>query len=271
MPDIHVPAQPVAPEAALYARYGTGLPLPSTWNATLDILLAHRSVRAYLPDAVPPDTVDLMVAAAQSASSSSNLQVWSVAVVEDRARKARLAELAAGQGHIVAAPLFMVWLADLANTGLDALPFIECFLMAAIDAALAAQNAVTAAESLGLGTCYIGAVRNKPEEIAAELGLPPHVMAVFGLCVGYPDPAAGATVKPRLPQSVVVHREQYSEAQEVEGIAAYDNRLRAFQEATAMKPVGWSSTVMSRLRSAESLTGRHRLREALGHLGFELR
>jgi nitroreductase len=62
------------------------------------------------------------------------------------------------------------------------------FLMAAIDTALAAQNAVVAAESLGLGTVYIGALRNQPERVAQVLGLPHKSFAVFGLCVGHADP-----------------------------------------------------------------------------------
>ena len=275
-------AMPVAasPDAAFAERYGAAVAPPSGWNEVLACLLAHRSVRAYLPDALPPGTLELLVAAAQSASSSSNLQVWSVVAIEDPEHKRHLAELAGAQQHIAAAPLFLVWLADLSraerlgearSTTLEGLPFTEMFITAIVDAALAAQNATVAAESLGLGTCYIGAVRNQPEQIAAALGLPPKVMAVFGLTVGYPDPAAPAAVKPRLPQSVVVHPERYSADAEPAGLAAYDERLQRFQEAEQMKPVGWTRVVMSRLRSGASLSGRDRIREALRNLGFELR
>ncbi|MFX6811608.1 nitroreductase family protein, partial [Acinetobacter baumannii] len=92
-----------------------------------------------------------------------NLQTWSVVVVEDQARKARLAEFAGGQKHIVEAPLFLVWLADLSRAERlaarsrhpdEGLRVLETFLVAVIDAALAAQNAVVAAESLGLGSVY---------------------------------------------------------------------------------------------------------------------
>lgn len=266
--------------AALRQRYGAPMQAPAAWNEVLDSLLAHRSVRAYLPGRLPDGTLELLVAAAQSASSSSNLQVWSVVAVEDPERRARLAALAGGQRHVAAAPLFLVWLADLSRdarigeahgTRLEGAEFLESFIVGIVDAALAAQNAAVAAESLGLGTCYIGAVRNKPEEVAAELGLPPLVMPVFGMTVGHPDPAAEASVKPRLPQSVVLHRERYSAASEPDGVAAYDERLRAFQEATRMRPVGWSRSVVDRLRSGASLMGRDRMREALRNLGFDLR
>src|SRR6187402_2389639 len=86
--------------ARLYERYRQALDVPLPWNEALDTLLAHRSVRAYLPDAVPDGTIELIVAAAQSAASSSNLQPWSVIAVEDPGRKARLAALAGDQKHI---------------------------------------------------------------------------------------------------------------------------------------------------------------------------
>ena len=76
---------------------------------------------------------------------------------------------------------------------------MEEFIVGVVDAALAAQSALIAAESLGLGAVYIGAMRNLPEQIAAELALPPHVFAVFGMSIGYPDPARATGIKPRLP------------------------------------------------------------------------
>jgi nitroreductase len=266
-------------EAALKQRYGDVVAGPAPWNAVLDRLLSHRSVRAYRTDPLPPGTLEMLVAAAQSAASSSNLQLWSVVAVEDPERKARLSAVAASQKHIVQAPLFLVWLADLsrsqrvADVPLDGLPYLETFMVGIVDAALAAQNATVAAESLGLGTVYIGALRNNPEAVAAELGLPPGVFAVFGMCVGYPDEERPASVKPRLPQSVVLHREQYTidAVAETDGVGMYDNHLEAFQREQAMAVVGWTKSVVSRLRNPGSLMGRDRMRAALGALGLELR
>src|SRR5579883_2014577 len=187
------PATPDAAQAQLYQRYGAALDgLEPLWNECLHTLLCHRSIRAYLAHPLPVGTLETLVAAAQSAATSSNLQTWSVVAVEDHDRKARLAQLAGGQAHIRQCPLFLVWLADLARLtrmatlrgrAHDGLDYLEMFVTAVIDAALAAQNATIAAESLGLGTVYIGAMRNQPEAVAAELGLPPHTFAVFGLCV----------------------------------------------------------------------------------------
>jgi nitroreductase len=274
----------------LHQRYGeSSAELNGSWNddpsaevrnKPLISLLAHRSIRAYLPDPLPEGTLELLVAAAQSASTSSNLQTWSVVAVEDPDRKARLAELAGNQAHIRQCPLFLVWLADLArlthigekrglpHAGLD---YLEMFLMAAIDASLAAQNAAIAAETLDLGIVYIGALRNRPEEVAAVLKLPPHLFAVFGLCVGYLDPAKPADIKPRLPQAAVLHHETYSlEAQE-EAIAQYSQTMQQFYESQQMKvPGDWAEHSVKRVADAASLSGRDRLREALNHLGFPL-
>jgi nitroreductase len=269
------------PESSLWARYYQDMPVPAAWNATIELLLAHRSIRHYLPDPLPDGVLQAMMAAAQSASTSSNLQLWSGIAVEDNARKARLAQLAGHQRHVAEAPLVLAWLVDLArlrcladargevSEGLD---YMEGFLLAAVDVALAAQNAVVALESLGLGCCYIGGFRNKPLEVGVELGLPPHVFALFGMTVGKPDPAHSAQVKPRLPQDIPLMRERYvwGEAQ-CESIAAYDEKMRAFQRDTGMKEQDWTAQAARRVRNASALTGRDVLREILHRFGFELR
>lgn len=264
----------------LAERYRDALDLPGEWNETLDVLLGHRSVRAFLPDAVPPGTIELLVAAAQSAASSSNLQPWSVVAVEQPERKARLAALAGDQKHIVQAPLFLVWLIDLhrlerigaaRGTTTGGLDYLETLLLGSVDTAIAAQNAVVALESLGLGSVYIGGIRNKPAEVAHELGLPPHVVALVGLSVGFPDPDAPASVKPRLPQSTVLFREQYRHGPDKAAIAAYDTRLRSFQREQGMIERDWSEQATTRVRNAQALSGRHVMRETLLRLGFGLK
>jgi nitroreductase len=268
-------------DAAWQARYGSRLAasLPE-WNDTLETLLTHRSVRAYGNQSLPDGTLETLIAAAQSAPSSSNLQTWSVVAVEDAERKARLSVLAGNQAHIRDAPLLLVWLADLArleavaaraNVKPEGLHYLETLLVGVIDAALAAQNAVVALESLGLGSVYIGAIRNAPEQVAAELALPPHVLPVFGLCVGYADSTRPAQVKPRLPQSVVLHRERYDAHVQAPGIALYDGILSEFQAQQGQSEAAWTDRSVERWRTRESLNGRDRLRDALASLGFELR
>lgn len=266
---------------ALAARYGAAhIPPTGPWSPMLDALLAHRSVRAYRPDPLPEGTLETLVAAAQSAATSSNLQTWSVVAVTDPGRKARLAAVAGGQKHIGQCPLFLVWIADLSRTArlaeaegrtLEGLPYLETFLVAALDAALAAQNAVVAAESLGLSTVYIGALRNDARAVAAELALPPGAMGVFGLCVGHADPAQPAEVKPRLPQPAILHRERYDSSGEEVLRAAYDSELGRFSARHEMSAYRWTDRVLARLGRVAALNGRDGLKDALRALGFPLR
>ena len=266
---------------ALHQRYGDGAFLPIAWNDTLDRLIQHRSVRAYSADPLPAGTLEALVAAAQSAATSSNLQAWSVVAVENPERKARLAQLAGEQQHILDCPLFLVWLADLARLAYVArqrdmpyagLDYFELFLLAAIDATLAAQNAVVAAESLGLGTVYIGGIRNRPLDVAEELRLPQRVFPVFGLCVGWPDEREPAAVKPRLPQQAVLHHETYELAGQDSAIEDYKQVMANFYNQQHMAgDSDWARRSAQRVAGPQSLSGRDRLRETLAQLGFELR
>jgi nitroreductase len=253
---------------------------PAQWNAVLETILNHRSVRGFLPKPLPEGTLELLVAAAQSASTSSNLQFWSVVAVQEAERKSRVAELAGQQQFIRDAPLLLVWLADMSRINrvaaerqaqVDGTHYVEEFIVGVVDAALAAQSALIAAESLGLGGVYIGAMRNQPERVAAELALPPHAFAVFGMSIGYPDPARETGIKPRLPQSVVLHREQYSSAPRSEAIDGYDSTMREFQREQGMRAIDWTQQCFDRVKDGAALRGRDRMREALRNLGFELR
>lgn len=269
-----------ASASPLEARYGSQ-PVPGAFlsNPVIDALLSHRSVRAFSSAPLPEGALECAVAAAQSASTSSNLQAWSVVAVRDPAVKAALSAVAGGQKHVVEAPVLLVWLADLSrlaelgersNAPVEGLDFLEMFLVGALDAALAAQNAAVALESLDLGIVYIGGLRNDAEEVARLLGLPPRVVAVFGMCVGHPDPARPAHVKPRLAQPIVLHEERYDAGLREEAVAAYDTAMTAFQAAEGMRPVGWSSVAVQRVGSPAALTGRDRLRGVLERLGFPL-
>jgi nitroreductase len=276
-----------APETApmtvdlLRRRYGSDQPASTAeWNTALEAILSHRSVRTYLPKPVPESVLQLIVAAAQSAPTSSSLQAWSVVAVEDPERRKKLAELASPNPQIISAPLFLVWIADLSRlrkitakqgrTG-EGLDYLESFLLATIDATLAAQNALVALESLGFGTCYIGGIRNHPAEVGELLGLPPEAFAVFGMTVGYPDPAVETEVKPRLPQSVVFHREQYQAAPPEADLSTYEHTMRSFQTGQGMAVRGWTSVVASRIADAPALKGRHVLLDVVRRMGFKVK
>jgi hypothetical protein len=208
------------------------------------------------------------------------MQTWSVVAIEDQERKAELCKLANNQEYIKQAPVFLVWLADLgrlahiADThGLPhvALDYLELLIKAIVDASVAAQNATVVAESLGLGTVYIGAIRKSTQEVATLLNLPPFVFPVFGLCLGYPNPDVKAAIKPRLPQSAVLHRETYKLAEQDEAIAHYDDIMKEFYTEQKMNVAGdWSGHSAERIATLDYLKGCKYLRETLNNFGFKL-
>jgi nitroreductase len=267
--------------AALELRYGQdAMPAAGPWNEAIGLMLDHRSVRGFKPDPLPAGTLETMMAAAQSAATSSNLQTWSVVAVSNPATRAEFAKIANNQKHIEQCPLFLTFLADLSRlerlgqqekVDLETLPYLETFLVAAIDAALAAQNAVLAAESLGLSTVYIGAMRNNPVRVAELLKLPKQVMCVFGLCVGYAADGVTNAVKPRLPQSAIVHQEHYSGANDREIRKDYDDVLGRYSREQEMNQYSWTERVLSRTQPLKAMSGRHALREALAALGIPAR
>jgi nitroreductase len=266
---------------AMALRYGVGAShAAGPWNDHIALLLSHRSIRAYRPDALPLGTLQTLVAAAQSAATSSNLQTWSVIAVTDPDKKAALAKVAANQKHIEQCPLFLVWVADIsrnqrvgaeAGITLETMPYQETFLVAAIDAALAAQNATVAAESLGLSSVYIGALRNDPREVARIVGLPQGAFGVFGMCVGYASASAASEVKPRLPQDVVLHHEVYDSSAEPAHRADYDALMAAFSTRNEMAADTWTKRVIGRMGNIAAMAGRDRMVAALHAMGFELK
>ena len=182
------------------------------------MLLSHRSVRGYRPDTLPAGTLESLIAAAQSAATSSNLQTWSVIAVTDPDKKTALSKVAAGQKHIRECPLFLVWLdrhlpqpatGRKEGVALETMPYQETFLVAAIDAALAAQNAALRRNRWDCPCVYIGALRNNPMEVGRSFrpaaGGVWCVRHVRRLCLA----TAANAVKPRLPQDVVLHHEVY--------------------------------------------------------------
>jgi nitroreductase len=279
--DVNQPTGTASQAEALTLRYGSNAePAPGPWNDVIATLLSHRSVRGFRPDALPAGTLQTLVAAAQSASTSSNLQTWSVVAVTDPDKKAALAKIANGQKHIEQCPLFLVWLADVSRNErlgaeeavtLETIPHFETYLVAAIDASLAAQNATVAAESLGLSMVYIGALRNNPIEVGRLLGLPPGAMGVFGMCVGYPLPTVTNEVKCRLPQSAILFHDTYDATGESAARAAYDLRIAAFSERHEMTHDTWTKRVIGRMGKISAMSGRDKLVSILNAMGFPLR
>ena len=238
----------------------------------------HRSVRTYTDDPVTDDQVSLIIEAARRASTSSNLQIWSVIVIRDEARKLRLSQAIGGRAYVEQAPVFLVWVADFARngeviraTGIEPETFglIENTLVGAVDVGIAAQNALLAAESIGLGGVFVGSIRNNPEAVCQELNLPRHVFPIVGMAIGVPDPHEKAGIKPRLPLSGVMHEETYDLDRWGEAVSTFEEDYRTYFDAQGTPNRSWVHTVRGRLAQPEGLHGRHTMRDSLRAQGFD--
>ncbi|NKY33469.1 NADPH-dependent oxidoreductase [Nocardia speluncae] len=264
----------------LDARYGATAPAAGdTGNATLEVLLRHRTVRQYLPGEISENELQVILAAAQSASTSANFQFTSVIVIDDPAVRARLAELAGGQQLILDAAVFLVWVADWSRNiavarehghTVEAAHYLDSAISGIVDVTLSAQNAAVAAESLGYGITFVGALRNRIDDVIALLELPEWTFPVYGLAIGIPDPTDPAGIKPRYNQNVVVHRNTYTPPADID-IAEYLDRINAYYREQEL-PADWvKNRLAGRISTKESLHGRQGIRASFRNQGFELR
>lgn len=196
---------------------------------TIDLLRAHRSIRDFTDRAITSEQRDAIIASAQAASSSSFLQCSSIIRITDARMRQELVTLTGGQKHVARAAEFWVFCADFYRH-LQICPHArlgraEQLLLGVVDTAIMGQNALTAAESLGLGGVYIGGIRNSIDEVTALLQLPQQVLPLFGLCLGWP--AQDPDLKPRLPAALVVHENRYQQIDK-EKLAQYDEQMTAY-------------------------------------------
>jgi FMN reductase [NAD(P)H] len=198
------------------------------------VLLPRRTHRRYADRAVPEALVRLLLAAAFSASSKSDFQQASVVWLKDHGRRDRLAALFPDMPWIGTAPVFLVFLGDarrlerIGELRGHAAPdngALEGFFNAAVDAALALQTGILAAETLGLGTCPISVLRNHIAAVADILALPDKVFPVAGLCLGWP--AQPGFISMRLPLEATVHIDRYDDSALAEAVDGYDRRRDA--------------------------------------------
>ncbi|WP_024871058.1 oxygen-insensitive NADPH nitroreductase [Tolumonas lignilytica] len=215
-------------------------------NETIKLMRAHRSIRAYTGEPISSEQLDIILAAAQQAPSSSFLQAVSIIRITDKQIRQQIMHLAAEQPYISEAAEFLLYCADF-NRHVQIAPeaktgFVEQLLIGAIDAAMMGQNMLVAAESLGLGGVFIGAVRNHPAEISKLLGLPELVIPLFGLCLGHP--AQDPQIKPRLPKALMLHENHYQPVNRAV-LEQYDQEIQNYYASRSSnnKEHSWTSQI----------------------------
>ncbi|MGM0377594.1 MAG: NADPH-dependent oxidoreductase [Bacteroidota bacterium] len=183
----------------------------------MDVLLNHRTIRQYKDEPIDEALLNKILEAGTRASTTGNMQIYSIIVNQDEEMKKKLAPTHFNQPTFTNAPVSLTFCADFnrfnkwcrqrdAEPGYDN---FQSFVAAAIDALLVAQNVCVAAESVGLGICYIGTVTYNADKIVDILNLPKGVVPVATVTLGWP---AGDPGQPeRLPLEAVVHRETYKD------------------------------------------------------------
>jgi FMN reductase [NAD(P)H] len=220
---------------AITRRFGDGGPSGEGVedNALIRRVLSRKTVRRYSGKMPDENLLDVLTAAALSASAKSDFQQASILRVRDAARRAAIGELFPAMPWIGNAPAFFIFLGDarrLQNIGeMRGKPVqngtLEGFFNASVDAALAMQTMILCAESVGLGVCPISVIRNEVDKVAAILGLPDLVFPVTGLCLGYPQ--GDGYVSLRLPRPATTHLDRYDDSALVSAIDDYDRRRDA--------------------------------------------
>ena len=197
----------------------------------MNSILSRASVRKFSKKEISQELLTLLLTAAQSAPSKSNLQQYSILVIQNQAFKKEISSLIGDTKWALTAPVFLLFLADVRrnikitkhkgynhqNNNVDT------FMNGVIDAALSMQCMINASESIGLGICPISMIRNIIEEVKNLCQLPKGVFPIAGLAVGWPDEKS--SVSQRLPQDIVTHYDKYNEKNLMDEIIKYDDRV----------------------------------------------
>lgn len=222
----------------------------------VELLKSHRTIRKFTDEPLDEGMLDEFLEAGFASATSSNTQTTTVIRVRDRSKRAKIAALAGGQQQVETAPVFLVWCADLQRSikaceiggGSFEAGMAEHFVIGTVDCAIAAQSVAVASESLGLGVCYIGGIRNDPGQMIELLELPEQVFPVFGMCIG--RPAQEPLKRPRLPRSVTVMEDVYSDDAFADGIARYDETTEAYyRERNGKEGRTWTREMVARMGS----------------------
>lgn len=195
-----------------------------------EIIHSHRSIRKYRSDRVPEDILNKILEAGVRASSSGNMQPYSIVITSKDEIKRELLPLHFDQSMVMEAPLLITFCADFhrmrrwieLSQAPENFDNFMSFLIGMIDATLVSQTVALAAEAEGLGICYMGTTLASNQEISQVLKLPKHVVPVVGFSLGYP--AESPEKRDRLPMSGIIHRETYQDYTDQEIQAIYSEK-----------------------------------------------
>ncbi len=193
----------------------------------------HRSIRKYKSKQIPEGLLDEILEAGIRTSSSGNMQAYSIIVTRDPGLREKLLEPHLQQTMVIDAPVLLTFCADFhrmrrwleLSSAPDNFDNYFSFMVAAIDAILVSQTVALAAESKGLGICFLGSTFANADQIGKLLNLPENVVPVIGFSLGYP--AEDPDLRDRLPTSGLIHKEKYQSISDEEILDIYKEREKA--------------------------------------------
>ena len=238
---------------------------------TLKSILSRRSIRKFLNKPISKELLSLILAAAQSAPSKSNLQQYSILVIQDQNIKNEISNLIGNTKWALTAPIFFLYLADIRRnikiTNYRGYEHknnnVDTFMNGVIDAALSMQSTICASESLGLGVCPISMIRNIIEEVKVICKLPKGVFPIAGLALGWPDQKSNVSI--RLSQDIVIHFDKYDE-RVFKKDPIPENKQRHVNLYGVAKKGTWSENISRQL----SVPERSNFKKWLNENGFNL-
>ncbi|MFT5880571.1 MAG: FMN reductase (NADPH) [Moritella sp.] len=242
-------------------------------NEVIDLLKNHRSIRKFTTDLVSDEQLHAIIEAAGAAATSNFIQAYSVINVTNKETRKQMAELAGNQPWVEVSPVFLMFCADLKRSQ-DACVFenkemvsgyAEQFIISTVDVTLAAQNAMIAAESMGLGGVFIGGIRNNPDEVCQLLNIPEHVYPIFGMCLGYP--AHTSEQKPRLPVDVVLMQDTYQKDSSY--LSRYNDTCSTYYQSRSAS--ARAETWTRQISAMVSKPARPHMKEFLEKKGFDFK
>ncbi|TQR20119.1 oxygen-insensitive NADPH nitroreductase [Psychrobacillus vulpis] len=239
------------------------------------LLRAHASVRKYKDYTLSKEEVSELVETAQHAASSHFVQAYSVIWITDDSKKEELGRLSNNPKQFETAGAALLFCADFHRLQVAGklhdteiiIDTTENVLVGTVDVALFAQNLVIAAESKGYGICFIGGVRNEPNEISHLFDLPEGVFPLFAITLGVPDQQND--VKPRLPVSAVLHENAYDSVKYNKLLKEYDQTMEDYytSRGSNQKAANWTKSMADFLDQPR----RTHMKEFLASKGFHLK
>ncbi len=247
-------------------------------NETVKTQLAHRTIREFTDEKIPEEIFETLMEVARRTATSTGMQASSIIRVTDPEKKKEIAKVC-NQEYVARATELLIFIVDqYRNWNIarekgcyeESIRDMDRFFSAFTDACIMAQNVVNAAESLGLGTMYLGSILNDPERICDILELPELTFPVIGLGIGYPNQSP--QLKPRMDMKFRVFENKYMPMTNyVEKLKDYDAEMRTYYDLRdANRRVdSFTNQVVTRLKNV--IPKRQEILNVVKKQGFDLK